>query len=107
MGWVPGGVAVNLVADPDRVVVGLPLPEAPGAGVAGHQVLLPDRIGREVVVTLDHDRLLALRNHRSVVDRAHRSPGRGLGVAVAARQSLADSLKCHLIDRIERRDGEP
>jgi hypothetical protein len=107
VGIVPGGVAVDLVADPDRVVVGLALPEARGAGVAGHQVLLPDRIWREVAVTLDHDRPVALRYHRSVPDRAHRSPGRGLGVTVAAHQPLADSFECHVIDRIERRDGGP
>src|SRR4051794_7045857 len=63
---IPGGVLVHLPAGLDIVVAGRPLPAADRVRGAVAQVLAEYRLGREVVVALDHDRAVTLRQDRAV-----------------------------------------
>src|SRR5690606_8114647 len=63
-GVVPGGVLVDLSIDDDIVVAGVALPGAMAVRTAGPEVLLPDRIWREVVIAFDDDRIVALGQDR-------------------------------------------
>ena len=59
-GVVPGGILVFFAVHAQRVVAGLALPGAGGVGDAVFEKLLFEGIGGEVVVVLDHDRVVAL-----------------------------------------------
>src|SRR5215831_9711932 len=102
VGVVPRRVAVDLLADPNRVVARLALPWAGGMGIAGYQMLLPDRLWWEVVIALHHDRPVAFCDDRALPHRPYNLPGAGLGVTVTAMQPLEDSYRCHAPDHIER-----
>src|ERR1043165_4381280 len=62
---VPRGVFVQLAAHDHVVITRRPLPRADRVRLALAEVFLLNRGGGEVVVTLDHDRLVALRQNRA------------------------------------------
>src|SRR5439155_337972 len=65
--WVvPGGVAIDGVADDHVVVAGDTLPVTGGVRLARPQVLAPNVIDRKVLVALDNGRVRALRNDSAV-----------------------------------------
>jgi hypothetical protein len=72
IGVVPHRIRIGVAVDKQRVVAGLPLPRAHGLGVAGQQVLLLHRVGREVVVAFDHHGVVAFGHHGAVPDGFHR-----------------------------------
>src|SRR5271167_324244 len=65
-GVVPGGIRNGLSGDVDRLVAGFSLPRTDRVRVASQEVLLVDAVGREVVVALDHHRLLTVGQRGSV-----------------------------------------
>src|ERR687895_977492 len=71
LGVLPGGGLVPSLANHRGVVARSALPRAGRAPAARLEVAPVDILGREVVVALDHDRAVALREHRTVPDCAH------------------------------------
>jgi len=65
------GPRVALAIDLDVVVAGGALPVADAPVAARREVLVDERLAREVVVALDHDRVVGLRDHRAVPDGLH------------------------------------
>src|SRR5437764_10496007 len=63
---VPSSIFVRLAADDHVVITRRPLPGADRVRLALAQVLAPHRLRREVVIALDHNRVVALRQHCAV-----------------------------------------
>src|SRR5262249_26138398 len=70
-GVVPSRVFVHSAIDDDVIVAGRPLPRANGVGRTRFKILLPDRVGRKVMIAFHEDRFLRLGQDGVIPDRAY------------------------------------
>src|SRR5205085_8363878 len=68
---VPSGVAVDLTIHDNVVITRRPLPRADRVRLALAEVLAPDRINREIMIALDDNRVVTLRQHCAFPSRLH------------------------------------
>src|ERR1044071_21036 len=64
LGIIPRGILIGVITNSDMIVAGKAFPRAGGVFLALLKVLFFDRIGREVMIPLDHDGLIRLSQYR-------------------------------------------